>query len=108
MLLLLLAPQNLRVRLGARSIHPITGSDGRPRQDLHRPDREGLQSPGYHFGPEDLTLATRIIEEFVERALRFYAQDPVERLAASSRLGLYVWRWRSGGGTAAFMPPGRA
>ena len=57
----------------------------------------GFNLLGYHFGPEDPTLATRIIEEFVERALRLYAQDPVERLAASSRLGLYVWRWRSGG-----------
>ena len=41
---------------------------------------------GTHFGPEGLTLAARTIEQFVERALRLYEQEPGE-LGGSSRLG---------------------
>ena len=37
-------------------------------------------------------MAARSIEQFVERALRLYEQEPGE-LGGSSRLGLYVRRW---------------
>ena len=39
-------------------------------------------------------MAAKTIEQFVERALRLYEQEPGE-LGGSSRLGLYVRRWVS-------------
>ncbi len=52
----------------------------------------GFDFLGYHFGPEGLTMAAKTIEQFVERALRLYEQEPG---AASnhSRFGTYVRRW---------------
>ncbi len=37
-------------------------------------------------------MAAGTIEQFVERALRLYEQEP-EELGGSSRLGMYVRRW---------------
>ena len=37
---------------------------------------KGFDFLGYHFGPEGLTLAAKTIEQFVERALRLYEQEP--------------------------------
>jgi hypothetical protein len=58
----------------------------------------GFDFLGYHFGPEGLTLAAKTIEQFVERALRLYEQEPGE-LSGSSRLGMYVRRWVGWAGT---------
>jgi hypothetical protein len=44
-----------------------------------------------HFSPERLTMATRTIKQFVERALRLYEREPGE-FGGSFRLGLYVRR----------------
>ena len=52
----------------------------------------GFDFLGYHFSPEGLTVAEKTIEQFVERALRLYEQEPGE-LGGSSRLGMYVRRW---------------
>ena len=52
----------------------------------------GFDFLGYHFGPEGLTMAAKTIEQFVERALRLYEQEPGE-LGGPSRLRLYVRRW---------------
>ena len=52
----------------------------------------GFEFLSYLFIPEGLTMATRTIEQFVERALRLYEREPRE-LGGSSRLGMYVRRW---------------
>jgi hypothetical protein len=44
-----------------------------------------------HFSPERLTMATRTIEQFVERALRHCEQGPGE-FGGSFRLGLHLRR----------------
>ena len=54
----------------------------------------GFDFLGYHFGPEGLTMAAKTIEQFVERAIRLYEQEPGE-LGGSSRLGMHVRRWVS-------------
>jgi hypothetical protein len=52
----------------------------------------GFDFLGYHLCPEGLTVAAKTIEQFVERALRLYEQEP--GVASSrSRLGTYVRRW---------------
>ncbi len=53
---------------------------------------KGFDFLGYHFGPEGLTVAAKTIEQFVERVLRLYEQEPREP-CGSSRLGAYVRRW---------------
>jgi hypothetical protein len=52
----------------------------------------GFDFLGYHFGPDGLSVAKKTTEQFVERALRLYEQEPRE-LGGSSRLGSYVRRW---------------
>jgi len=57
----------------------------------------------YHFGPDGLSVAKKTVENFVERALRLYEQEPGEALA-SARLGLYVRRWVRWAGGAVTEP----
>ena len=52
----------------------------------------GFDFLGYHFGPEGLTMAARTIEQFVERAIRLYEQEP-GAASTDSRFGMYVRRW---------------
>jgi hypothetical protein len=70
----------------------LTGSDGLPHKTFVGRIERGFDFLGYHFGPEGLTVAAKTIEQVVERALRFYEQEPGE-LGGSSRFGKYVRRW---------------
>ncbi len=60
----------------------------------------GDTAHGNPIDPAELSLAEKIIERFVARAIRLYEQEPGEAFAFA-RLGLYVRRWvrwaRSGG-----------
>jgi len=47
---------------------------------------------GYHFGPEGLSIAHKTLNNFVERAIRLYEQEPGEP-CGSTRLGEYAKRW---------------
>ena len=47
---------------------------------------------GYHFRPDQLSVAQKTMEQFVARAIRLYEQGPGEA-DACARLGLYVQRW---------------
>ena len=58
---------------------------------MGRTDR-GFDFLGYHFGPEGLAVAQKTLEHFVERAIRFYEQEPGEPWG-STRLGEYAKRW---------------
>ena len=53
---------------------------------------KGFDFLGYHFSPQGLTLARQTIENFLERAIRLYEQEPGEE-TAPVRLGAYVRRW---------------
>ena len=48
----------------------------------------GFDFLGYHFKPDELTVADKTIERFVERIARLYEQG-----ADSVRIGQYVRRW---------------
>jgi hypothetical protein len=54
--------------------------------------RKGSAFPGYHFGPEGLTVAKATVRKFVQRAARLYEQEPGEP-GGSARLGRYGRRW---------------
>ncbi len=97
--ILVLAPTRWKIRKAVKVVNEVLGS----LCLLKHPDKtfigrveRGFDFLGYHFGPEGFTVAAKAIEQFVERALRLYEQEPGE-VSASSRLGLYVRRWRPGG-----------
>ena len=65
-----------------------------------RPDKtfiggieKGFDFLGYRFTPRSLTVARKTVENFLERALRLYEQEPRVRWG-SPRLESYVTRWR--------------
>ncbi len=92
---LVLAPTRWKLRRAVRAVNGVLGALGLEKHPdktfIGRVER-GFDFLGYHFGPDGLTMAARTIEQFVERALRLYEQEPGE-LGGSSRLGLYVRRW---------------
>ena len=47
---------------------------------------------GYRFGPEGLAIAYKTLNNFVERAIRLYEQEPEEPLG-STWIEEYVKRW---------------
>jgi len=66
-----------------------------PNSLIGRKER-GFDSLGYHFKPEELSVAKKTIERFMERISRLYEQG-----ADSYRIGQYVARW-AGWGLAGF------
>ena len=93
--ILVLAPTRWKIRKAVKAVNGVLGSLGLEKH----PDKtfigrleNGFDFLGYHFSPEGLTLAAKTVENFVERAIRLYEQEPGEA-CASSRFGLYVRRW---------------
>ncbi len=52
----------------------------------------GFDFPGYHFGPEGVTVAEQTVVDFVTKASRLYEQE-LRGAGAPDALGLYVRRW---------------
>ena len=51
---------------------------GSPASALIGRTERGFDSLGYHFGPEGLSIAQKTLDNFVERAIRLYEQEPGE------------------------------
>ncbi len=89
--ILVLSPTRWKLRQAVRAVNRVLGA---LRLEKH-PDKTfigGFDFLGYHFRPGQLSVAEKSIENFVERAIRLYEQEPGE-LLGSSRSGLYVRRW---------------
>jgi RNA-directed DNA polymerase len=52
---------------------------------------KGFDFLGYHFSPNELILSQKTIDNFVEKALRLYEQEPPH--IRMKRLGEYRHRW---------------
>ncbi len=52
---------------------------------------KGFDFLGYHFSPQGLSLAQKTIDNFFEKALRLYEQEPPHR--RMKQLGEYTHRW---------------
>ncbi len=64
---------------------------------------KGFDFPGYHFGPDGLSVTKKTIENFVARAIRFYEQEP---WAASNRpLPAWIVRAAVGWMDRSRLPP---
>ncbi len=76
---LVLAPTRWKLRRAVRAVNQVLGALGLEKHPdktfIGRVER-GFDFLGYHFGPEGLSVAKKYIEQFVERALRLYEQEP--------------------------------
>ena len=50
---------------------------GSPASGIDGQDRAGIWFLDYHFGPEGLTIAEKTLNNFAERAIRLYEQEPL-------------------------------
>ncbi len=81
--------------MAVRAVNGVLGALGlekHPDKTFIGQIERGFDFLGYHFGPEGLTMAARTIEQFVERAIRLYEQEP-GAASTDSRFGMYVRRW---------------
>ncbi len=93
--ILVLVPTRWKLRKAVKAVNGMLGALGlekHPDKTFIGRIERGLDFLGYHFGPDGLSVAKKTIENFVERAIRLYEQEPGET-EASSRFGLYVRRW---------------
>ncbi len=60
------------------------------KTDMGRAEK-GFDFLGYHFSPKGLSLAQKTIDNFVEKALRLYEQEPPHR--RMKRFGECSHRW---------------
>ena len=94
--IVVLAPTRWKLRAAVKALNQALGA----LQLAKHPDKtfigrieKGFDFLGYRFTPRSLTVARKTIENFLERALRLYEQEPGER-GGSPRLESYVTRWR--------------
>ena len=57
----------------------------------HLGGKEGFDFLGYHFGPDGLSLARKLIDNYIQKALRLYEQEPLE--SRDRRLEEYTKHW---------------
>ncbi len=89
-----------RVEWGSnRRMHPFrcTGVMGTARWEggpgnRGRPVSVGGRAPNAVASTDGLSVVKKTIEQFVERALRLYEQEP-GAASSHSRFGMYVRRW---------------
>ncbi len=92
---LILAPTRCKLKKAIRVLNKTFNE-----LKLHKhPDKtamgrveKGFDFLGYHFSPAGLKLAQKTIDNFIQKALRLYEQEPPHR--RMKRLGEYYNRWR--------------
>ena len=87
--ILVLAPTRWKLRRAVRVVNQVLSSlrlEKHPDKTFIGRIERGFDFLGYRFGPEGLSVARKTLENFAERALRLYEQEP-------TRLGEYVRRW---------------
>jgi RNA-directed DNA polymerase len=92
--ILILAPTRWKLK---RAIRVLNETFNELKLEKH-PDKtsmgrieKGFDVLGYHFSPQGLLLAQKTIDNFVEKALRLYEQEPPH--LSMKRLGEYSHRW---------------
>jgi len=92
--ILILAPTRWKLKKAIRVLNETFSElklDKHPdKTDMGRIEK-GFDFLGYHFSPQGLSLAQKTIDNFVEKALRLYEQEPPHR--RMKRLGEYSHRW---------------
>ena len=94
--ILILASTRWKLRRAIRVLNQTFNAlhlEQHPDKTLIGRTEQGFDFLGYHFGPEGLAIAHKTLNNFVERAIRLYEQDPP--VLKARRLGEYVKRWRA-------------
>ena len=93
--ILMLSPTRWRLRKAVKLVNQVLGvlrlEKHLDKTFIGRIER-GFDFLGYQIRPGQLSVAERTIEQFVDRAIRLYEQEPGEPVGAT-RLGVYVRRW---------------
>ena len=92
---LILAPTRWKLRKAIRVLNQMFNElklDKHPDKTLIGRTERGFDFLGYHFHPSRLTVASKTLKQFVERAHQLYEQEPGQT-TTSPRLGVYVKRW---------------
>ena len=92
--ILVLSPTRWKLRNAVKVVNHVLGSlnlEKRPDKTFIGRIERGFDFLGCHFGRDGLSVTKKTIEQFVERAIRLYEQEPGEA-NGSSRLGVYVRR----------------
>lgn len=93
--ILILAHTRWKLRKAIRVLNQTLSElklEKHPDKTLIGRTERGFDFLGYQFHPSRLTVASKTLKQFVERARQLYEQEP-DKTAASSRLGVYVKRW---------------
>ena len=93
--IVVLAPTRWKLRGAVKAVNQTMGAlrlAKHPGKTFIGRIEKGFDFLGYHFSPQGLTLARQTIENFLERAIRLYEQEPGAEMAPV-RLGAYVRRW---------------
>ena len=93
--IVVLAPTRWKLRGAVKALNQALGAlrlKKHPRKTFIGRIEKGFDFLGYHFSPQELTLARQTIVNFLERAIRHYEQEPGEGMAPV-RLGSYARRW---------------
>ena len=94
--IVVLAPTRWKLRAAVKALNQALGAlrlTKHPGKTFIGRIEKGFDFLGYHFSPQGLTLARQTIENFLERVIRLYEQEPGDDLVPA-RLGAYVRRWR--------------
>ena len=94
--IIVLAPTRRKPRRVVKTLHQELDAlqlEKHPENTFTGGIEKGFDFLGYRFTPRSLTLARKTIENFLERALRLYEQEPGERWG-SPHLESYVTHWR--------------
>jgi RNA-directed DNA polymerase len=92
--MLILAPTRCKLKKAIRVLNETFNElklEKHPDKTSMGPIEKGFDFLGYHFSPEGLTLARKTIDNFVEKALRLYEQEPPH--LRMKRLGEYCHKW---------------
>ena len=93
--ILIMARTRCKLKKGIRVLNRILGElkleKNREKTLIGRTER-GFNFLGYHFEQTGVRVADKTVNDFAEKALRLYEQEPPG--TRSSRLGEYFIRWR--------------
>ena len=92
---LVLAPTRWRLRAAVKTVNRLLGAldlEKHPDKTFMGRIERGFDFLGYHFTRARLSLATKTIQNFIEKASRLYEQESRAGFA-STALEMYVKRW---------------
>jgi hypothetical protein len=92
--ILILAPTRWKLKKAIRALNETFNDlmlEKHPDKTAMGRIEKGIDFLRYHFSPKGLALAQKTIDNFLEKTLRLYEQEPPHR--RMKRIGEYTHRW---------------